>query len=101
MSRAVKYALDRNRDLRAGALPAADHAPEDAIGLLLGVLTAALEKVEIAALVGLHDVLQEHRAVAAPVLRRGGHKVGEASLDLGRGHLEVEAPCGEVEADHV
>src|SRR3954471_13612098 len=51
---------------------------------------AGLQEVEVAALVGLRDVLQVQRAVAAAVLRGRLLPVGAALLQLLVGHLELE-----------
>ena len=67
-----------------------------------GVGAPCFEEVEVAALVGLRDVLQVQRAVAAAVLRRGRLPVGPALLQLLVGDVQRRAAArGHVELDHV
>src|SRR6478736_1010894 len=82
--------------------PTADPAGEQAVRLgLLGVVRARPEEVEVAALVGLQDVVEEQRAVAAPVAGLGGPEALEPRGDLVAGHVDVDAARVDVELDRV
>src|SRR6185312_10062516 len=71
--------------------PTADPAGEQAVRLgLLRVVRARPEEVEVAALVGLQDVVEEQRAVAAPVAGLGGPQALEPRGDLVAGHVDVD-----------
>ena len=61
----------------------------------------ALEKIEIAALIGLRDVLLVERAEAALELRLGSLPRGAAARELGGAHLELQPARRHVELDQV
>ena len=66
-----------------------------------GVGRRALEEIEVAALVGLRDVLLVERAEAALVARRRRLPRGAAARELGVAHLELELARRHVELDQV
>ena len=66
-----------------------------------GRAEAGLEEIEVAALVGLQDVLREHPAVAALVARRRRRPGGAAPRQLVVADLEVDAPRRDVDRDQV
>src|SRR5215218_6207762 len=75
--------------------------PRPSVDLRLRHRRAGLQEVEVAALVGLRDVLQVQRAVAAAVLRGRLLPVGAALLQLLVGHLELETAPRDVQLDQV
>src|SRR5262252_4665119 len=62
---------------------------------------ARLEKVEVAAFVGLQDVAAEHPAVATLEARRRRLPRGLAARQLVVAHLEVDAPRWHVDGDAI
>ena len=74
---------------------------DDAVDLRLGGRRGAFEKIEVAALVGLRDVLLIERAEAALELRRRLLPRGAAARELGVAHLELELARRHVELDQV
>src|ERR1700692_5036115 len=71
------------------------------MNLRLGDGRRALEKSEVAAFVGLADVLRIHGAVAAGVFRRRRRPGGAAARKLVVADVEVDAPRGDVDLDLV
>src|ERR1700730_18126936 len=61
----------------------------------------ALEKIEVAALVGLADVLGKHRAVAAQVMRRRRRPGGAPARQLLLADMQMDAARGDVDFDLV
>src|SRR6188472_1081865 len=59
----------------------------------------ALEKIEVATLVGLADVLGEHRAVAARIFGRWLLPVGLAAGHLGVADVKMDAALVDVDLD--
>ena len=71
------------------------------MNLRLGDLPLASEEIEVAAFVGLADMLREHRAVAANVMRRrrrpGGAAAGEllvADMQMDAASIDVDLGSG-------
>src|SRR5512138_1730510 len=60
-----------------------------------------LQEVEVAALVGLLDVLGEHPAVAAPEARRRRHPFASSASQFVVGHPHVEGAVRNVHLDDV
>src|SRR5688572_11786837 len=71
------------------------------VGIGIRRRRAVMEKIEVAALVGLGNVIREHLAVAARVVRRARLPGGLALRELRLAHLELELPRLDVELDHV
>src|SRR3954468_24084399 len=60
-----------------------------------------LEEVEVAAVIGLLDVLGEHPAIAALEAALGLLPGGAALFELGLRHIEIDGAGGDVEADAI
>src|SRR3954466_13382291 len=71
------------------------------MNLRLRHLGLALQEVEIAALVGLADVLGEHRAITARVFRCRRHPGGLPSRELGVADMQMDHPLVDVDLDLV
>src|SRR6476620_9722782 len=76
-------------------------SPATLVNLRLGHRSLALEEIEVAALVGLADVLGEHRAVAARIFWRRLLPVGLATGHLGIADVKVDAALVDVDLDLV
>src|SRR5438876_410382 len=71
------------------------------MNLRLGHRRLALEKIEVAALVGLADVLGEHRAVAARVFRRRLFPGSLAAGQLAVADVQMDRALVDVDLDLV
>src|SRR5258708_537908 len=71
------------------------------VDLGLGDLGGALEEIEVAAFVGLADMLREQRAVAAPVSGRRRFPFAFSALQFGFIHLERKPTARHVELDQI
>src|SRR5579864_6011086 len=71
------------------------------VNLRLGGARRAGEKIEIAALVGLADMLRIHRAIAAQKMRRRRFPIGAAARELFVADVEVDFACRDVDLDLV
>src|SRR5882724_93052 len=82
--------------------PLAAHAPLPAsMNLRLGHRRLALQEIEVAALVGLADVLGEHRAIAARIFRRRLFPGGLAAGHLGVADMQMDRALVDVDLDLV
>src|SRR6185437_2457757 len=61
----------------------------------------ALEKTEVAPLVGLADMVREQPPVAARIAGRRRPPGRAALFELPVAHVQAQAPAGNVEFDHV
>src|SRR6218665_3390850 len=62
---------------------------------------AAGEIIEVAAFVGLQDMIEEHRTVAARIMGRRGDARLPPSLQRGRIDQQIESPPFGIEADEI
>jgi RNA polymerase sigma-70 factor (ECF subfamily) len=84
------------------ASPAPDPAVEYRLWLILRPQGAAHQEVEVAALVGLKNVLDVHAGVAAGVARRRrGAECGPSLGQLGVGEQHIELACMGVKRDDI
>src|SRR5712671_1152003 len=66
------------------------------VDLRLGDGSVAGEEIEVAAGLGLPDMLVVERAVAALEARLGRHPLGTSAREFRIGHCDVESPCRHV-----
>src|SRR5258708_32562760 len=83
--------LDTARDAYAPFLPS--------MNLRFGLLLCAREKIEIATLIGLADMLGIHGAIAAQEMRRRRFPGGATARQLFLVDVEMDFPCRHVDLD--
>src|SRR5689334_8510691 len=71
------------------------------MNLRFGDRRRALQKIEVAAFVGLSDMLRIHRSIAARIAYRRRRPGGVPALELVVAHMQMDAARGDVDLDLV